>query len=237
MALLVTDCPRCDAKAMTFDVLGQVWRYREYNWQDHFEVFAVCRHCSRPTVYLLSLKSYNEADAFRKSDALVKFTEALNDHFKVERFISIRDHQAEQPPEYLPADIEGSFNEGATCLSVACHNAAATMFRLCVDIATRPLLPNPDDATTPQPNSKQRRDLGLRLPWLFEQGLLPAGLKDLASCIKEDGNDGAHAGTLTKEDAEDLLDFTSALLERLYTEPARIALAAERRAQRRQGVA
>ncbi len=38
---------------------------------------------------------------------------------------------------------------------------------------------------------------------------------------------------ISKEDAEDLLDFTQMLLERIYTEPERIRLAAERRRQRR----
>ena len=63
---------------------------------------------------------------------------------------------------------------------------------------------------------EQRRDLGLRLPWLFGKGLLPEALKELSTCIKEDGNDGAHAGTLQKTDAEDLLDFTTALLQRFH---------------------
>jgi hypothetical protein len=48
---------------------------------------------------------------------------------------------------------------------------------------------------------------------LFENDRLPVGLRELSACIREDGNDGAHAGTLTKEDAEDLLDFTHALLD------------------------
>jgi hypothetical protein len=52
-------------------------------------------------------------------------------------------------------------------------------------------------------------------------------------CIKEDGNDGAHEGTLKKEDAEDILDFTVALLSRLYTEPERLRLAKLRRDKRR----
>jgi hypothetical protein len=82
-------------------------------------------------------------------------------------------------------------------------------------------------------NSKTRRDLGLRLPWLFDNGILPADLRALSSCVREDGNDGAHAGTLKKEDAQDLLDFTTALLERIFTEPERLRLAEERRAQRR----
>jgi hypothetical protein len=42
---------------------------------------------------------------------------------------------------HLPANIENAFSEGAGCLSIECFNAAATMFRLCVDLATRPLLP------------------------------------------------------------------------------------------------
>ncbi len=83
-------------------------------------------------------------------------------------------------------------------------------------------------------NSKVRRDLGLRLPWLFDNGILPEALRELSSCVKDDGNDGAHEGTLKKEDAEDLLDFTYALLERIYTEPKRLQLAKERRLSRRE---
>lgn len=74
---------------------------------------------------------------------------------------------------------------------------------------------------------------GLRLPWLFKNGLLPRDLEQLAACVREDGNDGAHAGTLKKPDAEDLLDFTTALLERMFTEPAKLKAAKERRDQRR----
>ena len=95
------------------------------------------------------------------------------------------------------------------------------------------MLPDPEDKTKLQPNAKQRRDLGLRLPWLFDNKILASELRELAACIKEDGNDGAHAGTLTKTDADDLLDFTIALLERLVTEPKRLELAKERRDARR----
>jgi hypothetical protein len=55
----------------------------------------------------------------------------------------------------------------------------------------------------------------------------------LDRCIREDGNEAAHAGTLTRAEAEDRLDFTTALLERVFTEPERIRLAEERRKQRR----
>ena len=104
------------------------------------------------------------------------------------------------------------------------------MFRLCVDLATKSMLPAED---TPGLNAKTRRDLGLRLPWLFENSRLPESLKDLSSCIKEDGNDGAHSGNLSEADASDLLDFSVALLERIFTEPERLRLAKERRDARR----
>ena len=115
-------------------------------------------------------------------------------------------------------------------MAVNCFNAAGTMYRLCLDLATRDLLPveNADGL-----NSKIRFSLGLRLQWLFNNGKLPSGLQDLSSCVKEDGNDGAHEGTLTKPDADDLQDFTIALLERIYTEPRRIEAAKERRDARR----
>lgn len=115
-------------------------------------------------------------------------------------------------------------------MAVGCYNAAGTMFRLCVDITSRSKLPEGDADGL---NTRVRRDLGLRLPWLFDNRYLPEDLRDLSTCIKEDGNDGAHRGTLTKEDALDLLDFTEALLKRVYTEPERLRLAKERRDARR----
>jgi integrase len=98
-------------------------------------------------------------------------------------------------------------------------------------LATKGMLPSDDD--TQGLTWKVRRDLGLRLPWLFNAGLVPESLRELSTCIKEDGNDGAHAGSLTSDDANDLLDFTSMLLERLYTEPERLRQASQRRSERR----
>ena len=234
MALLVADCPRCGAKQITFDVKAQALVLIQYDWQPWYEIFCVCRACHHPTIFLVSLEDLRSKDTFVRPDGLVNFAGTLNGYFKVNRFISIRDNAPTKPPEHLPEDIQEAFTEGAACLSIGCNNAAATMFRLCVDLVTRPLLPDPEEKSKSQPSSKQRRDLGLRLPWLFDNEILPSDLRELASCIKEDGNDGAHAGNLTKVDAEDLLDFTFELLERLITEPKKIELAKERRKARRE---
>jgi hypothetical protein len=148
----------------------------------------------------------------------------------VESHVSVSDESTVHPPESLPDNIKDVFKEGAKCVATQSHNAAGTMFRLCIELATRSRLP---EGEAPGLNAKVRRDLGLRLPWLFENGLLPEDLRELSTCVKEDGNDGAHHGTLTKEDADDLLDFAYELLERLYTEPERLRLAKARRDERR----
>jgi hypothetical protein len=155
---------------------------------------------------------------------------SLNPLFEVESYISLKDMVGVQTPDHVHEPIATAFREGASSVAVGNWNAAGTMFRLAIDLATRPMLPKED---VPDLNKKTRRDLGLRLPWLFDQGLLPDALRELSACVHQDGNDGAHAGNLKREDAADLLDFTLALLERLYTEPVRLRLAKERREKRR----
>ena len=229
MAELVANCPRCGSRHITFDVTAaKVFRI-EYGWQHWYEAFGICRHCSRTTTFVLSESANGDHDYVHKT-GLLKVEGSLNNFVDIKGHISLKDSASVAPPEFLPKEIEAVFQEGATCLAVGCYNAAGTMFRLCVDLATRSMLPSEE---APGLNAKTRRDLGLRLPWLFETGRLPDSLKDLSSCIKEDGNDGAHAGNLTEADADDLLDFTSALLERIYTEPERLRLAKERRDARR----
>lgn len=229
MPELVTDCPRCDSNMITFDAHGAIKIGERHGWQNWYEAFCICRHCHKSTIFVLSENVDSKPEYVHKV-GLLNIESALNNYVDIERFVSLRDHNVIEPPEYIPTEIETIFREGSTCLTVDCFNASGTMFRLCVDLATRSMLPEKDINGL---NTKIRHTLGLRLKWLFENKELPESLRDLSLCIKEDGNDGAHAGTLTEPDAEDLLDFTIALLERIYTEPERLRLAQERRDNRR----
>jgi hypothetical protein len=219
---------------MTFDVKAQVLTFAKHEWQNWYEVFSVCRNCDKPTIFLIALKEYKARETFYKSaDAIVKYPDALNPHFSIDRYISLRDQVHVPAPEHLPAPIKDAFDEGAACFSIGCFNAAASMLRLCLDHASQPLLPDPTNTNVPQPNGWQRNNLGPRLAWLFDNKLLPIELRELAECVRKDANDGVHVGNLTKADAEDLLDFTDAFLRRLITEPKKLALAEARRQQRR----
>lgn len=238
MPTLVADCPRCGANEHTFDVLSYVRRperERHAEWVRFAEVFSVCRNCIQPTIFSLRLVNYERRREF-DDDAYWTSDNTLNQVFDIQGFIALRHSTKRRPPEFTPVEIAAIFTEGAACLAIECWNAAGTMFRLCIDLATKAMLPpRPVDGEEPQdgaPNRRQRRDLGLRIPWLIATGRLPAALGEIADVVKEDGNDGAHEGILTKVEAEDLADFTEVLLERLYTEPGRIAAARQRRTDR-----
>jgi len=229
MSELVANCPRCGANKITFDLVSAIKTVYRYNWQYSYETFCICRQCNRSTIFVLSESVHSDYKYVHKT-GLVNIEGAVNKFMNIEGIVSLKDSVTVKPPEHIPEQIGDVFREGATCLAVNCYNAAGTMFRLCIDILTRALLPEEE---TEGLNRRTRRNLGLRLPWLFDNGRLPETLRDLSTCVREDGNDGAHAGSLKKEDAEDLLDFTLILLERIYTEPERLRLAQERRQQRR----
>jgi hypothetical protein len=185
-----------------------------------------------------SILTYEQTEAgdtydkvFSESDGLTKLKYAVNSFLGITGFISVKDVGARPVPDHVPEPVQAIFAEGSSALAIGCPNAAGCMFRTAIDLATTPLLP-PNDQ--PEPNRRVRRDLGLRLPWLFESQRIPGDLKPLAECVREDGNDAAHRGTLSKVDAEDLYDFAYELLRRLYTEPERIRLARERRDKRRE---
>ncbi|ESX86899.1 DUF4145 domain-containing protein [Mesorhizobium sp. LSHC412B00] len=233
MALLREDCPRCGTRNSTFDVAGQNSRgIVEANWVERFELFSICRHCHTGTIFVAENKTYDLREEIQAPGALLKKHGYLNDFMTTGRYISLRDRQIDPAPEFTPDDISAVFLEGATCGSVECWNAAGTMFRSVIDLATKSLLPPADN---PEPSKGIRRSLGLRLQWLFDNKLLPVELQELAEAVQQDGNDGAHDGTLTKADALDLQDFTQQLLTRLYTVPGRIRVAKERREARRTG--
>jgi len=229
MSELVANCPRCGSEKITFDLTQEHFIFTRYNWQYWFEAFCICRRCKRATIFVLSQKAFEFKDIIHNK-GLLKLPAAVNRYMDIEGYVSIKDIVTTQPPEHLPEDIEAAFKEGAACMSIECYNAAGTMFRLCIDLATRPKLPKDNRDGL---NATIRRNLGLRLPWLFDHDLLPNDLRKLSTCVKEGGDDGAHVGNLTDDDTEDLLDFTIAILERLYTEPERLRLAQARRDSRR----
>ena len=226
MGMLVANCPRCGVRNMTFDVRGDLLVGTNYGWQRIYELFAVCRSCHRSTVFVRAQEDSGTAGVSLGKTSPTDYQGALTGILSGGAFICIRDLVTVTAPEHCPPAVEGAFREGSTCLAVECFNAAGTMFRWCVDLATQALVEEIEDDFL---RARTRHDIGLRLPWLFEHGHLPEALRELSTCIS---NDGACAGALGEAEAEDLRDFTASLLEHLYTEPRRIEIAKRRRVRR-----
>ena len=156
MSELVANCPRCNAKEITFDLISQIPTVVYYDWQQWFETFCICRACNRSTVFILSQKKINERDTIRSGLANIDF--AVNQLMNVEGYVSLKDMASKQPPEHLPENIAAAFREGAACMAIGCVNAAGTMFRLCIDLATKSMLP---DGEVEGLNARTRGSLGL----------------------------------------------------------------------------
>jgi hypothetical protein len=216
---------------MTFDIMSDVYVGIEYDWKQYHEATCRCRHCHRPSIMLIGLSNSSARKYFGADGRVAAFEGDVGKLFGLVRVITIADMAAKPAPEHLPMDIARAFDEGTRCLSIGCINAAASMFRLCLDLTTKGLLPRPDAPNGP--SKRERFNLGPRLDWLFASGGLPADLEVLSTVVKDNGNDGAHDGNLSEADADDLYDFAFAVLERLYTQPARLDEAKARREGRK----
>ena len=140
MAQLVANCARCGANQITFDVLSAIVIRTQYSWQQWYEAFSICRQCLRSTVFVLSESANSDYEYVHKK-GLLNIEDALNRFVDIEGRITLKDTATVSPPDFVPDEIADVFREGATCLAVDCNNAAGTMFRLCIDLVTRSMLP------------------------------------------------------------------------------------------------
>lgn len=241
MSTFIFDCPNCSAKKSTFDVNGSEPKgVTVYTYNDWY-LFSTCRSCNvsicinaRVTYSTsLSLESKYGNNANLRIQALREFLSkgcSIESGFVDFKYSPILP-STELPPEYLPDEVESLFKEAAKCYAISCYNASGAMFRLCLDITTKNII---SQYASLNPTTNDKKTIHSRLNWIFNNNILPKQLEELSRCIKDDGNDAAHDGSLSKDDAADLLDFTYILLERIYTEPARIQNAHQRRVERRQ---
>jgi hypothetical protein len=105
------------------------------------DVLAVCRNCRKPTIWVIAQDDYHASDFLNKNPSLAKISDSLNNYSRVEGYISIKDMGVMDAPEYVPEVMANAFREGATSVVTNCPNAAGAMFRLVIDLTTRPILP------------------------------------------------------------------------------------------------
>jgi hypothetical protein len=221
------DCPRCGQSRTTFDILAATY-VRDSDGQSGFESFLRCRSCYRPSIGLL-----RETGGTQDSPLDLNGQYA-NSVYSLEEWVFEIPNRRACPP-HVPDDVKRIFDEAAICTAIGTWDAGGTMFRKVLDVATRSITRTPDALEEPRPASwKVYKDLRLRLDWLFDNQLLSPALKELSSCIHEDGNDAAHdVQGIDKPEAEDLADFCEQILQVLYSVPGQIDENRRRRNKRR----
>lgn len=238
---LVYNCNFCGSKNIRFDVFATT-KHKANHSRVHWEAFSQCSHCKRGCVFILergsSFRSLFDHEYIDSYDINLCNNPKTNisDHFRISKVLIPPAKEQIICPLYVPNNIEDIFNEATKCLSMSCFVASGAMFRLCLDLVTKNLLENwleENQTCEQQPNKDQRNKLANRIDFLIDQDKIPKRLKELAHCIRHDGNDSAHDGNTGEDEALDCLDFTEALLTEIYTLPSQINEANRRRNERR----
>jgi len=112
----------------------------------------------------------------------------------------------------IPKEIAGAFSEAATALLADCPRASAVMARRTIEAIA-------------VDKGQNTGSLAQRLSKLGSEGILHPTLIEWTKEVRLIGNQGAHfdlIDTVSKEDAQQLLDFIRELLKFLYELPAEL---------------
>jgi hypothetical protein len=133
------------------------------------------------------------------------------------------------PDEYIlghlvPDHIKHAYKEAVACLKAGSYTATALMCRralegVCVQLGA------------------SEKSLAASLKKLEAKGIIDGTLAKWAHALRDFGNDAAHDFNVvtSPQDAHDLLDFTQALLEQVYTFRTRLEALLHRRAKAKSG--
>lgn len=121
---------------------------------------------------------------------------------------------------HIPSRIAGLFREANECRQMTWYEAAGSMYRKTLDVATKHIFTHDPRLADKNPANALRS----RIKAMGELGILDHDIVELADIVALDGNDAVHdEDPYTKEEAEALEDLTFDLLDRLFVRPAKIA--------------
>lgn len=213
---LVSTCPYCQTEKVSFNIAGAS------DTGNKIYIFTICNKCKKPSVFLINYKG--KGLFFSESIIDQKDQTNIENFFTVKKIIRPPENILYFCPKHIPAPIKEKFDEAAQCHANDCIVASSIMLRLCLETVIKDLL---------KTNEEQERKLFDGIKTLSEKNIISKKIYNFAEEIRSDGNYAAHKGEMSLENLEDLFDFTIALLEDVYTQPKKLELSRERRAQRK----
>ncbi len=172
------------------------------------------RGVNNKTYYPISVWSCHNCD----KGIFVRHGETKNKH-ESSLFINIKSILPATEPsvdEKIPEGIAEDFIEAARDYNIASYKSSAVMARRTIQKMSLNL------------GATKGKKLYQQIEELKKSGKLHFDLADMATEIRFLGNDGAHPDDdglddVGREDAKEILDFTSELLDDLYVRPQKIA--------------
>ncbi|MGL0787553.1 DUF4145 domain-containing protein [Xanthomonas translucens pv. undulosa] len=204
MTILVSNCPHCGAERMSMNYVAAI--------QPAHQVGIAAFSCN----------GCHELNCVRffHSDSSVQWVQAASGEFEetgkhrfglhiLARYPTPKTSAA---PGGLSPAVARAYLQGVDNARRGHSDAAASMFRKAIDVATRELDP-----------SFAGKNLAPRIDLLAEKGRLTADLKEWAHLIRLDGNQGAHDDEeLTTAEIDQLHAFTELFLTYTFTLPAQV---------------
>jgi len=192
-----------------------------------FSARGMCPHCSLPSFHSFVVGPFirgAEGDRPAESNVLVQcqncrgVTYVVGTRPNTATFYDYKESFPLQDPEAsvdktILSGVRDDFVEALKCKSVSAYKATVVMCRRALQASCQQL-------------GASGTRLISQIDDLATKGKITTALKEMAHDIRKLGNDGAHPdedglGEVTKEDAEDILEFTRQYFEHVYVMPAR----------------
>lgn len=199
MAILLINCPHCGGNSMTFTVKAQSQLSKKPRF---FFLFTTCGGCSKGVLAEcenpLGYDLVNNAGNLKDKDGvrLVEYWPAP---------------KTTDAPRFTPANVARFYSQAVKAMSREDWDAAGSMSRKALDVATRHL--DTSDAFAKKPLASRIDDLAARQ-------LITPQMREWAHAIRVDGNDAVHdPDQFTQEEAETLYSFADLFLQYVFTMP------------------
>jgi hypothetical protein len=215
MPSIVTECPHCGAEKIGFPIIAErrrasIVRTPNVTRSSIWDCLATCSGCEAGVLLVFGhnadVSAQHQSPANCPSDPRV-WGYVLN--------LVLPAPKPSHAPDHLPDPLPNLFLQAADALKRSSWDASGAMSRKTVDVCTKLLM---------KEEAKQYRDMKPRIDALAASGALTPQLKEWAHQVRLDGNDAVHdEDPFTKDEAEELLDFTELFLTYVYALPGRLA--------------
>lgn len=206
-------CPYCAAENVGFHIIAEQERpsLAETN-SGRFILWDVMATCTTCEWSVIAIYSHIAPGARRKNTPQLCPSDPENWGFKL---MDIFPHPPpSRTPDHLPDRLTDIFLQAENALKRGYWDASGAMSRKTLDVATKLLMKDAE---------RQVGNLGPRIDALAAQGKLTKDLGQWAHHVRLEGNAAAHdEAPFTKDEAEELLDFTELFLTYVFSLPGRM---------------